>query len=64
MIGQNKWDYSGVNWEQWKIRNNKDHCQGAKSYLEASREAEQNRIASKNGARYTALLELPYILLY
>ena len=55
-----KLDYSGYNKQHWPARTLSTHKKAATQYSMAKTPAEQKRILSKFGVRYSSLLDLPY----
>ena len=58
-FGERK-DYSGFDRDQWPRRTSQQHRQDAYRVRNCKSEIEAEKLASKLGTRYTALLELPY----
>ena len=55
-----KLDYSGYERRSWPLRNLTQHKEAATQYSTAKTPVEQQRLLSKDGVRYSLLLELPY----
>lgn len=53
-------NFSGFDVENWECRNNEQHRDWAEQTLTANCPSKLKEIISKTGARYTALLQLPY----
>ena len=54
-------NYSGFDRTEWVLRNSAEHKEHAREYLSAQSANQQDEYLSKNGVRYSILLELPYL---
>ena len=53
-------DHSNFNRDEWEKRNNDQHREIAKQYIECNTQTDQQKIERQYRIRYTVLLELPY----
>ena len=54
-------NYSGFDRTEWDFRNSIEHRAHAREYLSVQTASQQNECLSKNGVRYSVLLDLHYL---